>query len=287
MRSWIRCALIPITVAVLLGSGGALAAGNACKADLNGDGVVNVGDLAILKSVFFQPCTPVCGDGIVEPPEQCDDGATVNGDGCSSTCKIEPAHQLLATGQTSCWDTQGNVILCPNRNRVCDRFPCALRGQDGDLQTGAALAYVDNGDGTITDVNTGLMWEKLSQDGSVHDIGIPYTWSDAFVKVATLNSSGGFAGHIDWRLPNRRELDSIVNLQNFNPAVSAVFNTGCVASCTVTTCSCTESNFYWSSSSYANSPPGYAWSVSFGDGVADKSYKALVFLFVRAVRGGN
>jgi len=56
MRSWIRSALIPVTMAMLLGSGAALAQSNVCKADLNGDAVVNFGDLAIMKSVFFQSC---------------------------------------------------------------------------------------------------------------------------------------------------------------------------------------------------------------------------------------
>jgi len=56
MRYWIRSALTTITAAMLLGSGAALAASNACKADLNGDLVVNFGDLAVLKSVFFQSC---------------------------------------------------------------------------------------------------------------------------------------------------------------------------------------------------------------------------------------
>ena len=64
---------------------------------------------------------------------------------------------LPATGQTTCWDSNGNAISC------------AGTGQDGELRKGAALAYVDNGDGTVTDVNTGLVWEKLSHDGSVHD----------------------------------------------------------------------------------------------------------------------
>ena len=52
------------------------------------------------------------------------------------------------------------------------------------------------------DVNTGLMWEKLSDDGSIHDRDNLYTWDDAFaVKVATLNS-GSFAGRTDRRVPN-------------------------------------------------------------------------------------
>ena len=56
MRYPIRSALITITAAMLLGSGAALAESNACKADLTADGVVNFGDLAVLKSVFFQSC---------------------------------------------------------------------------------------------------------------------------------------------------------------------------------------------------------------------------------------
>jgi len=87
MRYWIRSALITITAAMLLGSGAALAASNACKADLTGDLVVNFGDLAVLKSVFFQRCNdpgPTCGDDLAQgPAEQCDDGNLLDGDGCS------------------------------------------------------------------------------------------------------------------------------------------------------------------------------------------------------------
>jgi len=67
---------------------------------------------------------------------------------------------------------------------------CGGTGQDGDLQKGAPLAYVDNGDGTITDVNTGLMWEKLDDNnvGGIHDKDNYYNWANAFaVKIATLN----------------------------------------------------------------------------------------------------
>src|SRR2546422_4574104 len=109
------------------------------------------------------------------------------------------ACQLPATGQTTCWDSSGNVI------------PCAGTGQDGDLQKGAPLSYTDNGDGTITDNNTGLMWEKLSMDGSVHDVSNTYTWANAFAQhVATLNGTS-FAGHNDWRMPNVKELESLMN----------------------------------------------------------------------------
>jgi len=290
MRSRIRRALIPITVAMLLGTGPALATSNACKADFTGDSVVNFADLAVLKSVFFQRCNdpgPACGDGVAQgPTEQCDDGNLLDADGCSSTCTIElppPGNALLATGQTTCWDPVGTVIAC------------ATTGQDGDLKKGAPLAYVDNGDGTITDTNTGLMWEKLDDDnvgnnlGGIHDWSNTYTWANAFaVKVATLNGGGGFAGHADWRLPNLTELNSIVNLEipyPPGPTVTAAFNTGCTPGCTVATCSCTQRSYYWSSSSYASSP-GSAGGVHFDDGYEFARAKSI-FFYVRAVRGGS
>jgi len=316
MRYRISSAWITITAGMLLGSGAAHAASNACKADLNGDLVVNFGDLAVLKSVFFQRCNdpgPTCGDGIVQAPEQCDDGNVLDGDGCSSTCTIEgpivavcgdgfadrpeqcddgnvlsgdgcsatctlePARHFPATGQTTCWNTAGAVIACPGT------------GQDGDLQTGSILAYQDNGDGTITDSNTGLMWEKLDDNNvsGIHDWSDRYTWANAFaVKIAALNAGGGFAGYTDWRLPNRKELDSIVNLGNANPAVSPAFNTGCTPGCTVTSCSCTQSNRYGCSSSFAFNPAS-AWHVSFDHGFDTAGSKnGPSFTYVRAVRGG-
>jgi len=285
MRYRIRSALIAITVGILLECGPALAASDVCKADLNGDGFVNFRDLAVLKSVFYRQCKdpgPICGDGVAEFPEACDDGNLVSGDGCSSRCTIEvppppgPSYAFPATGQTKCWDAWNNVTSCTGT------------GQDGEIQAGAPLAYVDNGDGTVTDANTGLMWEKLDDSaGGIHHFQSSYTWANAFtVKIAELNASGGFAGHTDWRLPNRRELESIVNLGIGypGPTVAAAFNTGCTPGCTVTSCSCTLPYYYWSSSTYAFSP-GNAWVVYFYDGKVIAGYEPYLYC-VRAVRGG-
>lgn len=284
MSNWVRSALFTLTAGALASSGPALAASNACKSDLNGDKVVNFTDLAILKSVFFQRCTdpaPACGDNVAQgPTEQCDDGNLVDLDGCSSTCMIEVPpppgtdHALPATGQTTCW----NAAAAP--------VPCAGTGQDGESQAGATLAYVDNGDGTITDVNTGLMWEKLSDDASIHDKDNTFTWANTFaVKMAVLNAGGGFAGHNDWRVPNKKELESILNAEVHNPAVSGVFNTGCVPAATVLTGSCTRSSYHWSSSTYAYDPTR-AWRVGFDFGAVGAGFKADA-LYVRAVRGGS
>jgi hypothetical protein len=193
-----------------------------------------------------------------------------------ATCQAGILGGLLKTGQTTCWDTAGTAIAC------------AGTGQDGELQKGLASSYTDNGDGTISDNRTGLMWEKLADDGSIHDKDSLYIWVHAFsAKVAGLNGGGGFAGHTDWRLPNVNELRSLVDYGvgvGF-PSVDAAFNTpcgGCIGN--VTTCSCTQLDAYWSATSYPGLP-STAWYVSFNGGKVDISNKASIAA-VRAVRGG-
>jgi len=185
----------------------------------------------------------------------------------------ETGCKFPATGQTTCWDSSGTPI------------PCAGTGQDGDLQAGKTLRYKDKGNGTIEDKVTHLQWEKQSDDGTIHDVGNTYTWANAFaLHVAGLNAMN-FAGHSDWRLPNVKELQSIIDYEDSLPAVASAFNTNCASSCTVLTCSCTAASSYWSSSTLAAFPTS-AWYVAFNFGFVnsdDKSGSA----FVRAVRGGS
>ena len=130
------------------------------------------------------------------------------------------------------------------------------------------------------------MWEKLADDGSVHDKDTQYTLSEAFTKAAFLNADGGFAGHSDWRVPNVNELQSLADYGAVNPAVSPAFNTGCVAACTVLTCSCTQPHPYWSSSTHQYDPIN-VWVVAFDDGRMYGGLKPLGFAYVRVVRGGS
>jgi len=177
------------------------------------------------------------------------------------------------TGQITCYDASEGIEV-----------ECAGTGQDGELQRGAARSFTDNGDGTISDNVTGLTWEKLSDDGSIHDVGNLYTWTDAITaKVATLNQTG-FAGYSDWRLPNRTELGTLVNAETALPATYTAFNTACVPTCTVFTCSCTSGSRYWSSSTLVEGPQ-YAWDVDFHAGIVDWEAKSFIAR-VRAVRGG-
>ena len=119
----------------------------------------------------------------------------------------------------------------------------------------------------------------------IHDKDTTYTWANAFaVHIAGLNAGGGFAGHIDWRLPNVKELQSIVNYENAGPSVSSAFDTSCSATCTVLTCSCTAASDYWSSSTFAFLSSS-AWIADFNFGVVSADVKSS-FIVVRAVRGG-
>jgi hypothetical protein len=193
-----------------------------------------------------------------------------------------PGCQLPATGQTTTYSTDKNdgipgVVTLPD---------------DGTIQAGAALSYVDHGDGTISDLTTGLMWEKKSDDGGLHDRHNYYYWSGIGAQETVwdwlddMNTEGGtgFAGYTDWRIPSIRELQSIVDFERSAPCVRPVFNTDCLLNCTVTTCSCTRPFFYWSSTTYLGSPV-FAWGVNFSDGAVSTDYKYNHHQ-ARAVRGG-
>jgi hypothetical protein len=164
-----------------------------------------------------------------------------------------------------------------------DDLEIAYPDDSGDCAT-LADTLTDNGDGTITDSRTSLMWEKLSDDGSVHDWNDVYTWSDAFaVKIATLNSGGGFAGYTDWRLPTIHELMTLARI-GLTPSVPLEFNGACVPGCSVLACSCTADFLYWSATEEAR--PN-AWAIAFlggGHVLADDKPQGL---YVRAVRGGS
>ena len=180
-------------------------------------------------------------------------------------------------------------------------------GSDGDVQAGVTLSYTDNGDGTITDNDTGLMWEKKDDSGGIHDKDNAYTWCadisppdgicdsgtnamDGTIVTTFLSTLNvGFAGYTDWRIPNAKELESIVDYEAVEPTINPAFNrsatcTGCM-DVMAATCSCTLSDFYWSSTSYQFSP-AEAWDVLFGDGRVVGISKSLTS-HVRAVRGGS
>ncbi len=143
--------------------------------------------------------------------------------------------------------------------------------------------YTDHGNGTVTDRITGLMWKQCSEGqssiASPCDTGstATYTWQQALQQAETINSDGGFAGSTDWRLPNRNELNSLLERQCFSPAINSNLfpNTGSV--------------YYWTSSPYASRSTAtfknYAWRVHLGSGQIPRGSLSSTYR-ARLVRGG-
>ncbi|MCX5896253.1 MAG: DUF1566 domain-containing protein, partial [Proteobacteria bacterium] len=77
------------------------------------------------------------------------------------------------------------------------------------VRGGSLGHFVDNNDGTVTDTDTGLMWQKGTAPGT-------YVWQQALSYCQKLT----LAGHNDWRLPNRNELQSLVDYSRFDPSIN-------------------------------------------------------------------
>ena len=80
--------------------------------------------------------------------------------------------------------------------------------------------------GVVVDTTTGLMWKRclegLSGDDCLTGTVRQETWDSAFSYVVNINSNGGFAGFTDWRIPNVKELRSIVEESCRGPAINEV-----------------------------------------------------------------
>jgi hypothetical protein len=146
------------------------------------------------------------------------------------------------TGQTGCWDTDGNPR------------PCGGTGEDGEFQAGVAWPtprFTDNGDGTVTDNLTGLVWLK--------DANCPAstkTWQEALDWVATFNggspactdyAAGAF---VDWRLANVSEFTSLIDYGHTSPALPVGHPFIAV-----------QSPWYWSSTTHSDNG-AQAWVVA-------------------------
>jgi len=222
-----------------------------CNGDVNGDGAVDLGDAIFLLSYLFA--------------------------GGSEPLRIDCA--LPATGQTHCYDAVGQPIGCATRD-----YP----GQDGFYVMGCSSEgrFVDNGDGTVTDLCTGLMWQKATPlppgpVGVSAETG--FTWQEALRYCDSLclckdgawitNSadsvSHGGIKYDDWRLPNIRELQSIVDYGRMAPAADPIFGA--------------EPDWYWSATSDTADPVG-AWAVDFFHGSVEDNATKGIYRNVRAVR---
>jgi hypothetical protein len=101
--------------------------------------------------------------------------------------------------------------------------------------------FHDNSDGTVTDRATGLMWPKA-------DSGAGLNWQRALARVEQLNATN-YLGHHDWRLPDAKELQSLVDYSRV-PAIAPVFQIGKLPD--------GEYPYFWSSTTHLDGPPDRA-----------------------------
>ena len=120
------------------------------------------------------------------------------------------------------------------------------------------IQRIDNGDGTVTDPSTGLVWQQATAG--------PMTWKEALAYCEALS----LAGHEDWRLPSVTELHSIVEYGSRGPSADPARFPG------------TAGAYYWSSTTYVWHTDA-AWVVSFHDGDVNDNNKSFPY-YVRAVR---
>lgn len=156
----------------------------------------------------------------------------------------EGLYLLPDTGQEECYNNLGAII------------ECYYSGHDGGYSINP-LSYTTNVDGTVTDNNTKLLWQQA-------DDNIARTWDDAVSYCQNL-SLGAFT---DWRLPNDRELISIVHYGEFEPSIdTSIFYD-------------TKASPYWTSKTSGDN----AFITDFGFGESYYIDKSLV-AYVRCVHG--
>jgi len=107
----------------------------------------------------------------------------------------KPLFTVVDTGQTNCYNNSG-AITAPSTNQP-------FYGQDPQF-AGPAASYTNNGDSTITDLNTGLMWVQAR--------GSKITWTAAVAGAAT-NRTGSYT---DWRMPTIKESYSLIRFNGMN-----------------------------------------------------------------------
>ncbi|MCP4195511.1 MAG: DUF1566 domain-containing protein [Proteobacteria bacterium] len=110
----------------------------------------------------------------------------------------EGAYVVVDTNQTACYDAR-QEITCPLEGN-------AFFGQDAQ-HNGVQPAYRENGDDTVFDLNTGLMWQKGYQAEKL-------SYEEALAGASTFNAGG----YDDWRLPTIKELYSLIMFNGEDPS---------------------------------------------------------------------
>ncbi len=284
------------------------AASAQCCGDCSGDGMVSINELIRAVGNAQQGCDsgPCCGDCDGDREVTINELVTaVNRalGGCPAGATATPSDTPTTTGTATPSDT-------PTATPSATSTPTPVRA-------------VDNGDGTVTDLSTGLIWEKKVGGDGVPDGSNPrdadnrYPWhgrcrnSQSFCRDATecdpdeacqagdqqgtrltifmfrqQQNDAAYAGYDDWRVPNLDELRSLRDLDE-QPAIDPGFHApGCSTGCLDLSdpdCNCTGIGPHWTATA-EGAEPGRAWRIDFDNGAVVSSNRGDD-LRVRLVRG--
>ncbi len=173
------------------------------------------------------------------------------------------AQDLPQGGKTSSEKTAGGTGNLPKTGQT----KVFYNGDDASYQAGyQGERFADNGNGTVTDNATALTWVKDGAGPGCNN-GNTLTWKEAIDFAENLD----FAGYSDWRLPNVKELQSIVDYGSSAPAISPLFSG--------------TRSYYWTSTTFLP-VPDFAFFVEFKTGGVYREAKSST-AYLRPVRGGR
>ena len=211
-------------------------------------------------------------------PQMLSSTTTVVSAGYYAATNLTQADEDLAAGNIKTNVTIFGVVGTLSTNVGGSTYTAALAktgqttsyqtGDDGDYEKGVAWPNprftVQADTNCVLDNLTGLIWARNA------NMGGPMTWSNAIFYCEALN----YGGQTDWRLPNAKELYSLIDLGRDTPALPTGHPFAGV-----------QSDYYWSSSTYAGSSV-YAWFVHLYDGRVGYGLKTST-AYVWPVRGGQ
>lgn len=137
-------------------------------------------------------------------------------------------------------------------------------------ETAPATRFAVHADGTVTDTRTGLMWKRCVEGLSGTDCATGGTAFNNWSNALTLAANSTYAGYSDWRLPNPKELESLVEYRCMDPAINLTVFPG------------TPRNWHWTAAPYANASD-YAWIGGFYVGGSSYDGRTIPYA-VRLVR---